>query len=90
MVSNHGTGAGYVRNFSAHPSVRLQIRRRWHTGTAHLVPDDDPRQRLRRLPFFNSCMVRLLGTQLTTVRIDLKDEPAPAGDKASTPGETRS
>ena len=71
MVSNHGVDAGYVRNLSANPRVRLQLRGHWYTGTASLVPDDDVRARLRQLPSFNSFMVRVLGTNLTTIRIDL-------------------
>ncbi|MBF6346671.1 nitroreductase family deazaflavin-dependent oxidoreductase [Nocardia cyriacigeorgica] len=71
MVSNHGLASAYVRNIVANPRVRLQTRSRWYTGTAHLVPDDDARARLRRLPRFNSWNVRMLGTDLLTIRIDL-------------------
>lgn len=48
---------------------------RWYAGTAHLMPDDDPQVRLRRLPWFNSLMVRMLGTDLLTVRVDLPAQP---------------
>ncbi|MBU3060866.1 nitroreductase family deazaflavin-dependent oxidoreductase [Nocardia sp. NEAU-G5] len=72
MVSNHGLAAAYVRNIAADPRVRVQIRSRWHTGTAHLLPDDDARARLRELPRFNSWNVRMLGTDLMTIRIDLE------------------
>jgi len=50
---------------------------RWHTGTAHLLSDDDPRERQRWLAgqvrgsAKNAAAVRLFGTQLLTVRIDL-------------------
>ncbi|MEG8182230.1 nitroreductase family deazaflavin-dependent oxidoreductase [Nocardia terpenica] len=71
MVSNHGRASAYVRNIEANPAVRLQIRSRWYTGTACLLPGDDARARLRRLPRFNSWNVRMLGTDLLTVRIDL-------------------
>nr|WP_225730678.1 MULTISPECIES: nitroreductase/quinone reductase family protein [unclassified Nocardia] len=71
LVSNHGYASDYVRNIQADPRVRLQIRGRWHTGTAHPLPDDDARERLRRLPRFNSWNVRVLGTDLLTIRIDL-------------------
>ncbi|WP_040793730.1 nitroreductase/quinone reductase family protein [Nocardia paucivorans] len=70
MVSNSGT-SNYVRNIQADPRVRLQVRSRWYTGTAHLLPDDDARARLRRLPRINSSLVRMLGTDLLTIRIDL-------------------
>ncbi len=71
LVSEHGRAAQYVRNIEANPRVRLQVRSQWHTGTAHLLPDDDPHQRLRQLPEPNSTFVRLLGTNLLTIRIDL-------------------
>jgi deazaflavin-dependent oxidoreductase (nitroreductase family) len=71
LVSNHGRHCNYVRNIEADPRVRLQVRGRWHSGTAYLLPDDDPRRRLATLPAYNSAMVRALGTDLLTVRIDL-------------------
>jgi deazaflavin-dependent oxidoreductase (nitroreductase family) len=81
LVAEHGMKAGYVRNIERDPRVRLKLREgfrtRWHMGTAHLLPDDDPRERQRwlsnQLPSSagNSRAVRLFGTQLLTVRIDL-------------------
>lgn len=71
MVSGDGQRAQYVRNIAANPCVRVQIRGRWHAGVAHLLPADDPQARLRELPAYNSRMVRLLGTELLTVRVDL-------------------
>jgi hypothetical protein len=63
------------------PSVRLKLgeglRARWYTGTAHLLSDDDPRERqhwlANQLPSStsNAAAVRFFGTQLLTVRIDL-------------------
>jgi hypothetical protein len=38
------------------------------------MPDDDPRRRLKRLPRANGLLVRLLGTDLLTIRIDLDSE----------------
>ncbi|MEU4597134.1 nitroreductase/quinone reductase family protein [Nocardia sp. NPDC023988] len=78
MVSDHGRDSAYVRNIDADPRVRLQLRSRWHTGTARPLPDDDARARLRQLPRVNSAMVRLLGTNLLTIRIDLD----PTGETA--------
>ncbi|MET8567850.1 nitroreductase/quinone reductase family protein [Streptomyces sp. NPDC004783] len=74
LVSEFGERAQYVRNIRADPRVRVRIRGRWHTGTAHLLPDDDPLARLRRLPRFNSLAVRAMGarTGLLTVRVDLE------------------
>jgi deazaflavin-dependent oxidoreductase (nitroreductase family) len=75
IVSEHGRRAGYVRNIAANPRVRVRIKRRWRGGSAHLLPDDDPIARLRKLPRMNSLAVRAMGTDLLTVRIDL-DEPS--------------
>lgn len=71
MVSGDGQRAQYVRNIAADPRVRVQIRGRWHNGIAHLLPDDDANARLGELPAYNSRMVRLLGVDFLTVRIDL-------------------
>lgn len=81
IVAEHDMKAGYVFNIAHNPRVRLKLREglrsRWHSGTAHLLPDDDPRERQRwlttQLPSSatNAKLVRFLGTQLLTVRIDL-------------------
>jgi deazaflavin-dependent oxidoreductase (nitroreductase family) len=81
LVAEHGRQAGYVRNIEAQPRVRLMLRGRWHDGTAHLLPDDNVRQRLRWLPAYNSLFVWLQGTDLLTLRIDLDaaQEARPTG-----------
>jgi deazaflavin-dependent oxidoreductase (nitroreductase family) len=81
IIAEHGMNAGYVRNIARNPRVRLKLRdglrARWYNGTAHLLPDDEPRERQRwlaaQLPSSarNAAAVRLFGTQLLTVRIDL-------------------
>jgi deazaflavin-dependent oxidoreductase (nitroreductase family) len=72
IVAEHGRRAGYVRNIEANPRVRVKIGRRWRTGTAHPMPEDDPRERQRRMPNkLNSASVRLMGSDLLTVRVDL-------------------
>lgn len=77
IVAEHGRRASYVRNLEANPGVRVRVGKRWLTGTARLVPEDDPRERLRyitsRRPItrLNTTTVRLLQTDLVTVRIDL-------------------
>lgn len=73
IVSEHGYQAGYVRNIQANPRVRVRVGGRWRQGTAHLLPDDDPRERQQTLSRFNSGLVRVMGTDLLTVRIDLDD-----------------
>ena len=62
------------KNIKADPAVRVRLRGRWHNGTAHLMPEDDPHARLRSLPQFNSFGVRTFGTNLLTIRVDLTAE----------------
>jgi deazaflavin-dependent oxidoreductase (nitroreductase family) len=81
IVAEHGSKAGYVRNIESNPRVRVKLRdglcARWYAGTAHLLQEDDPRERQRWLAAQvpgsggNAAAVRLFGTQLLTVRIDL-------------------
>ena len=80
IVAEHGRRASYVRNLEANPHVRLRIGRRWRKGIARLMPDDDPRERLRyiasRRPIarLSTATVRLLQTDLLTIRIELDGE----------------
>lgn len=71
IVSEFGRKSQYVRNIEANPHVRLQIRGVWHTGVAVLLDEDDSRRRLRELPWLNSALVRLAGSDLLTIRVDL-------------------
>jgi deazaflavin-dependent oxidoreductase (nitroreductase family) len=72
IVTEHGRKTGYVRNIEANPRVRVRIGRRWRTGTARVLADDDWRSRQRRGPNkLNSAMVRLMGTEHLTIRVDL-------------------
>lgn len=73
IVAEHAGRANYIRNIRANPRVRVRAGGRWSTGTAHLMPEDDVRARLKTLPPINSAMVRLVGTDLMTVRVDLDD-----------------
>lgn len=83
IIAEHGMKAGYVRNLASDPRVRLKlrhgIRARWHSGTAHLLAEDNSRERqkwlARQLPSsaVNAAVVRVFGTELLTVRIDLDD-----------------
>lgn len=73
FVSEFGENSQYIKNIKANPNVRVRLNGRWHNGVAHLMPDDDPHERLRSLPQFNSMGVRTFGTNLLTVRVDLTD-----------------
>ena len=72
FVSEFGDKSQYVKNIQANTNVRVRINGKWHRGTAHLVPEDDPHARLRSLPQFNSFGVRTFGTNLLTIRVDLE------------------
>jgi len=72
IVAEYGRRAAYVKNIEANPRVRVCVRGRWRAGTAHLLPDDDPRARQRTLPRLNAAMVRAVGDELLTIRIDLE------------------
>ena len=72
VVAEHGRRASYVRNIEANPRVRVRVGRRWRTGKARTLPDDNPRERQRRIPNkLNSAGVRAMGSELLTVRVDL-------------------
>ncbi|ABL05257.1 MULTISPECIES: nitroreductase family deazaflavin-dependent oxidoreductase [Mycobacterium] len=71
MVSEHGEHSDYVRNIKANPAVRVRLDGEWRSGTAHLLPDDDPLQRLGNLPRLNSAVVRAIGSELLSIRVDL-------------------
>jgi deazaflavin-dependent oxidoreductase (nitroreductase family) len=71
MVSEHGAHSDYVRNIKANPAVRVRVGGKWRTGTAHLLPDDDSKERLRTLPKLNSAVVRVMASDLLTIRVDL-------------------
>jgi deazaflavin-dependent oxidoreductase (nitroreductase family) len=85
IIAEYGRKAGYVRNLERNPAVRVRFRRglhtRWHSGTAHVLDEDDARERQRLIARghpgrrLNALAVRILGTSLLTVRIDL-DRPA--------------
>lgn len=72
IVTEQGRDAAYVRNIEANPRVRVRADGKWRTGTAHLMPDDDPQKRLD-LAYDSRTAgeVRRFGTSLMTVRIDL-------------------
>jgi deazaflavin-dependent oxidoreductase (nitroreductase family) len=81
LVAEHGMKAGYVRNIEHDPRVRLKLQRAENAlaHTARVLSDDDPRERQRwlasQLPSStgNARAVRLFGTQLLSIRIDLDD-----------------
>ena len=73
IVTEHGYGAAYVKNIQADPRVRVNVRGEWRTGTAHILPDDDPYERMRLLRRrMNDTVVRAMGTEHLVIRVDLE------------------
>ncbi|MFG1811386.1 nitroreductase/quinone reductase family protein [Streptomyces sp. NPDC049040] len=81
LVAQSGYRADWVRNIQADPRVRVKMRTgsgvAWRAGTAHIVDDDDPRERRRLIgrdgPARRMCMgaAALADTDALTVRVDL-------------------
>ena len=72
VVAEHGRSSDWVRNIMANPRVRVRVNNAWHSGTGRVLKDDDPRARQRGLDMLNAQVVRLMGTDLMTVRIDFQ------------------
>jgi deazaflavin-dependent oxidoreductase (nitroreductase family) len=84
IVAEHGRKASYVRNIEAEPRVRVRVGRRWRPGLATVLYDDDWRDRQRQLPNkLNSALVRAVGTEHVTVRVDL--DPASGAPRSAGP-----
>jgi methyltransferase (TIGR00027 family)/deazaflavin-dependent oxidoreductase (nitroreductase family) len=94
IVAEFGRGASWVRNIEANARVRVKVGRRWRTGRAVLLPDDDPLERQRtlgRLGFgkrITGASVRLWGTRLMTVRIDFDPVSRAVAVRSSRTAET--
>ena len=72
IVTEHGHSAAYVKNIEANPRVRVKVGRRWRSGTAQILEDDDPIERMRLLGRgMNDRVVRLVGTEHLVIRVDL-------------------
>ena len=52
--------------------MRVKVGPKWRSGTAHVLPDDDPRERMRMLGRpVNDAMVRMVGSEPLVLRVDL-------------------
>ena len=72
IVTEHGWPADYVKNIAANPRVRVKVGRRWLSGTAVILEDDDPMARLKWLRrLANDSVLLAVGTELLTIRVDL-------------------
>ena len=73
IISEHGRRSDYVKKIEKDPHVRVKVGRRWHTGMAHILRDDDPAQRMHQLSRrANDTVVRLVGTDHLVIRVDLE------------------
>jgi deazaflavin-dependent oxidoreductase (nitroreductase family) len=78
LIAQHGRHAAWVKNFEAHPQVRVRLGRHWRTGTAELLPHDDTKERIRTFAktaigrALTSASFRALESQPVTVRIELQ------------------
>jgi deazaflavin-dependent oxidoreductase (nitroreductase family) len=72
LVAAHGTQADYVRNLQSEPRVRVKVGGTWRSGTAAVLPGDDPAARSRMLPYrWDAAVGRLMASAPLTIRIDL-------------------
>ena len=72
IVTEHGWASAYVKNIQADPRVRVKVGRRWLSGTALILPDDDPYERMRWLKRgVNDATVRLVGTEHLVIKVVL-------------------
>jgi deazaflavin-dependent oxidoreductase (nitroreductase family) len=65
IVTEHGRKSGYVRNIEANPNVRVRVGRRWRSGRAAILGATSG----------GSAMIRLMGTEHLTIRVDLAAAP---------------
>lgn len=72
VIAAHGHQADWVRNIEHDSRVRVLAGRRWRTGRAVILADDDTAERSRQLPYqWDAAIGRAIATTPLTVRIDL-------------------
>ncbi len=92
IIAEHGTRSNYVRNIGNDSRVRVRFRRglryRWVQGHATVLDGDDALARQRSiirwhpLRAFNAINVRVLGTDLITVHVELEPLQPPTRRQA--------
>jgi deazaflavin-dependent oxidoreductase (nitroreductase family) len=72
VIAAHGHQADWVRNIEHDSRVRVLAGRRWRTGRAVILADDDTAERSHQLPYqWDAAIGRAIATTPLTVRIDL-------------------
>jgi deazaflavin-dependent oxidoreductase (nitroreductase family) len=82
IVAHHGRSAAYVQNLIGDPQVKVKVEGAWRTGTAQLVPDDEPIRRLESIDPGIARAAKQLGTSLLTIRVDLDPAQSDPQDRA--------
>jgi deazaflavin-dependent oxidoreductase (nitroreductase family) len=72
LISVHGRQAGFARNISASPEVRLKVLGRWYPGKASLMPFDQTI--VQRFNRYARMGPRTLGIDPALIRIELRIE----------------
>ena len=76
VIAAHGRQADWVRNIEHDSRVRVLVSRRWRTGRAVILADDDVAERSRQLPFPGDAVIgRAIATTPVTIRVDLIPQP---------------
>lgn len=83
LIAQRGRDADWVRNIEADPRVRVKLsgpHADWRAGTAHILDDDDPRERQRILSQASVARRLCMSTSRTlhasplTIRVDLDQD----------------
>jgi deazaflavin-dependent oxidoreductase (nitroreductase family) len=72
IVSENGRHASYVQNLMANPHVKVRVDGTWRTGSARVLPEEDPLEHLKKLDQRTAAEIKRLGSSLLTVRVDLE------------------
>ena len=87
LIAVHGAQADYVRNLQAEPRVRVKAAGVWRSGTAVVLPDDDPAARSRTLPHqWDAAIGRMMASAPLTIRVDLDPAPGRNGPRIAETG----
>ncbi|KQU44240.1 oxidoreductase [Rhodococcus sp. Leaf278] len=69
LISQHGTRSGWGANITDEPRIRIRVGRRWRTGIATFVPDDDVALRARSFSN-NRVLGRVIGAGFRALQTD--------------------
>lgn len=67
LIAARGEAADYVRNLRRQPRVRIKVGRRWSSGHAEVIPEEDPVARLEEILRHHGWLRRLDARALTAM-----------------------